>query len=624
LSDTILVPEGAQAARPGRFSAFDSPLGYRRQPTPVFEPGLADLRTENMRGPSYAAMLHPQDTRGVVVMAYRDTYTKRDGTRGHKTANGGATGDELRRAVDVLEPFSITMNAFRRDPKDPDAHRLSPCKATWNLAGLNACWVDLDYYNRVAWRGRPPEEVAAAVLERCEDLGWPMPSYVLASGQGLLVSWLHTRQSPSALPVWRAMQKRILTEFDDFGPDRGASNPTMAFKLPGVQNEKSGLPARVVWPSTFGDIERHAFDVLRSAFLPYTPQQVAAHRKVQAKERAAKAEKRTARKAAGIVVPPPKLTYNTFAKAVLRDLTRLFEHRFGGRPVRRGNRDTWLFAFVKAAAWMMTVRELEAEVDRLAPLCGLSQREARGYAKAAVRKAKRAEQGGLDPRGGGKNSDPRYKLNPEHFVGDLGVTVAEMRDKNLDLRVLLSDGVKREREAKRSQDRRDAAGAKSRTAAQAARLALGQRALEKRAAGMTVAAVAAEEGVSVAQVEKAQREARQVAAIGKPVAKAKPGRPRKPSRRTGFDKAASRPAKTRTENPYGSTGSIDACARGDVGAGAVVASPVEGYDVLVRSIAPHCDDTDARSALTGPAGVFVSEGGDLPDFLRHLIPGAEA
>ncbi|BDL39023.1 hypothetical protein MSPGM_16130 [Methylorubrum sp. GM97] len=82
MTDTIFALEGAQAARPGRFSAFDSPLGYRRQPTPVFEPGLADLRTENMRGPSYAAMLHPYDTRGVVVMAYRDTYTKRDGTRG--------------------------------------------------------------------------------------------------------------------------------------------------------------------------------------------------------------------------------------------------------------------------------------------------------------------------------------------------------------------------------------------------------------------------------------------------------------------------------------------------------------------------------------------------------------
>lgn len=624
MSDTILASEGAQAARPGRFSAFNSPLGFRRQPTPVFEPGLADLRTENMRGPSYAAMLHPYDTRGVVVMAYRDTYTKRDGTRGYRTANGGATGDELRRAVDVLEPFSITMNAFRRDPKDPDAHRLSPCKATWNLAGLNACWVDLDYYNRVAWKGRPPEEVAAAVLERCEDLGWPMPSYVLASGQGLLVSWLHTRQSPSALPVWRAMQKRLLAEFDDFGPDRGASNPTMAFKLPGVKNEKNSVPARIAWPATFGGIERYAFDALRAAVLPYTPEQVAAHRKVKACERAAKAEKRAARKAAGVAVPPPKLTYLTFAKAVHRDLYRLFEHRFRGRPVYRGERDSWLFSLVKVAAWTMTVRELEAEVDRLAPLCGLSRREARGYAKAAVRKAKRAEQGRLDPRGEGRNADPRYKLNPRHFVGDLGVTVAEMRDKDLDLRVLLSDGVKREREAERSQGRRRAAGAKSRDATQAARLALGQRALEKRAAGMTVAAVAADEGVSVAQVEKATREARQVAAIGKPAAKVKPGRPRKPSTRKGFDKAEKRPAAALTENPYGSTVPIYAYAGEGVEASAVVASPFEGYDVLVRSIAPHCDDTGARSALTGPAGVFVSEGGDLPDFLRHLIPGAEA
>ena len=239
MSDTNLAPEGAQAARPGRFSAVDGPLGYRRQPTPVFEPGLADFRTENMRGPAYAAMLHPYDTRGVVVLAYRMPYTKRNGKPGVKTSNGGATGNELRKAVTVLEPFSITMNSFRRDPKDEDLHRTEPCKATFNLAGLNAVWVDLDYYNRVAWKGRAPEEVAAAVLERCEDLGWPMPSYVLASGQGLLVSWLHTRMSPSALPVWRAMQKRILAEFDDFGPDRGASNPTMAFKLPGVKNEKN-------------------------------------------------------------------------------------------------------------------------------------------------------------------------------------------------------------------------------------------------------------------------------------------------------------------------------------------------------------------------------------------------
>lgn len=624
MSDIIEAPEGAQAVSPGRFGLDAS--AYGRSYGWVFEPGLAELSTATMTRARYAQMVHPEDTRGIAVLAHRETYTRRDGSRGYKTVNAGSDGSELRKCVDVLEPFSMTMSVFRKDPRDPDAHRTRPCKATWNLAGLGACWLDLDYYKRVAWRGRPPEEVASAVLERCEELGWPMPSFILASGQGLLVVWLHSRQSPSALPAWRAIQKRLAAEFDDFGPDIKALVPTAAFKLPGVKNEKNGLPARIVWPSYFGYVWRHRFDKLREQVLPYTPAQVAEHRKAKARERAARAEKRAARKAAGIVLAPPKLTYETFARAVHRDLTRLFERRFQGRPVPRGDRDTWLFTLVKAAAWLMTPAELEAEVDRLAPLCGLSLRAARGFTKSAVRKAKRAATGAMDPRGGGKVSDPRYKLNPRKIVGDLGVTVAEMRDEDLDLRVLFSDAVKREREAKRSQDRRDAAGARSRTAAQAERLALGQRALEKRAAGMTVTAIAAEEGVSVAQVEKAQREARQVAAIGKPAAKAKPGRPRKPSARKGFDEATAAPARARAENPYGSTGSIDAYAGDDAAAGAVVASQGEAYDGVVRSIAPHCDDTDARRAPHGPAGVIVSDDAyvDVPDFLRHLLPGAAA
>ncbi len=84
----------------------------------------------------------------------------------------------------------------------------------------------------MAWKGRSPEDVAAAVLERCDDLGVADADPHPRIGPGLLVAWVHTRQSPSALPVWRAMQKRLLNAFDDFGPDRGASNPTMAFKLP--------------------------------------------------------------------------------------------------------------------------------------------------------------------------------------------------------------------------------------------------------------------------------------------------------------------------------------------------------------------------------------------------------
>lgn len=575
---------------------------------------------------SYARIIHPEDTRGVAVLAYTETSFRHDGRKAFRTRNAGATGSELFQSVDTLDPFSMTLNVFRTDPKNPAAHRTKPCKSTWNLAGLNAVWQDLDFYKWAAWRNATPESVVYAVLERCKDLNWPTPSFILASGRGLLLVWLHSRQKPSALPVWRAMQARGAEAFADMNPDRTALACTSAFKLPGVENRKAGTKARILWPATLGLIERYDFAMLRQQMLPYTAEQVAEHRQAQSRERAAKAEKRAARKAAVAAAGGLKLTYETFCRAVHRDVTRLFEHRFQGSPVPMGYRDDWLFALVKAAAWLMPPAELEAEVDRLAPLCGLSQRAARGFAKAAVRRAKRAADGAMDPRPGGKTSDPRYKLNPEHLVAVLGVTLAEMQDPKLDLRVLLSKAVKRRREAQRSQDRREAAGARPRTSAQAARLALGQRVLEKRAAGMTVAAIAADEGVSMTQAEKAQREARQVAAIGQPAVKAEPGRPRKASVRKGFDEATAALTKTATVNPLVSTGYIDAYEGEGTAVEGIVACGAEAYAEPVRSIAPHCDDTDARRAPHGSAGVFVSDDheDDIPDFLQHLIPGRVA
>ena len=168
MSDIIEAPEGAQAVSPGRFGLDAS--AYGRSYGWVFEPGLAELSTATMTRARYAQMVHPEDTRGIAVLAHRETYTRRDGSRGYNTVNAGSDGSELRKCVDVLEPFSMTMSVFRKDPRDPDAHRTRPCKATWNLAGLGACWLDLDYYKRVAWRGRPPEEVASAGaggVEKC-------------------------------------------------------------------------------------------------------------------------------------------------------------------------------------------------------------------------------------------------------------------------------------------------------------------------------------------------------------------------------------------------------------------------------------------------------------------------
>jgi len=208
----------------------------------------------------------------------------------------------------------------------------------------------------------------------------------------------------------------------------------------------------------------------------------------------------------------------------------------------------------------------------------------------APQRARRAAQGRTDAYGSAR-SDPRYKSNPAKLVSAHGVDASEMV--RLDLRILVNAGVRRDREAQRSQDRRAVAGAKTRGDAQAARLALGQRGIAKREQGMTQAAIAVEEGVSLSQLRKAIKEASVVGAIGKAVPKPKRGRP---------PKVAAAP----TGMCHDSTGSIDACAQPVEPPAAVVPVEQGAYTASVRCSAPQTA-TDARCVPTGPAGVVVSD-----------------
>jgi len=159
--------------------------------------------------------------------------------------------------------------------------------------------------------------------------------------------------------------------------------------------------------------------------------------------------------------------------------------------------------------------------------------------------------------------------------------------------------VKRDRANLRAEAYRRKNGAVSRKATQAERLALGQWCLEQRAAGRKVTELAFEKDVSVSQIEKATREARAVAGIGKRAAKPMPGRPGK--------------AKTSAGNPYGSSRSIVAQTelRGlDADASTVVAGERTAYDDAVHDV--HLTDMDTTpAAVPDPAGVAVQ--GDAQD-----------
>lgn len=572
---------------------------------PIFVVGR--LPTNHLRYARYASLVHPEDTRGVAVLTHGVQHLV-DGEPQFRTRSTGATGAELPGAINRLRPRSMTMNCFRVQ-KDVD-YVEKPCKATWNLAGLNAVWDDLDFYKVPEYEHSTPANMVPQVLERCKDRCLPYPSYILRSGRGLLLVWLHDRQKPAMLQVWNAIQKRLHETFRDMGSDSRARPGTMSFGVAGTTKRdrvtKADSMVEVIWPAFADEIERYDFAMLRE-ILPYTPKQVSQYKKEAARKHAAKVAAREARraaaKAAGVTVPPPKLSLATMHAAVYRDLLKLLEHRHPTRSVAVGERDTWLYNLSVAAAWVMPPDDLVKEIERLSPLCGLRERRGVAMMGSVIRKARLAAKGHTDAFKAGR-SDKRYKSKPRELVEDLGVTVREIT--KLDLRILITPGVKREREAKRSQKRRAEAGVTARSEIQAARLALGRQALADQAAGMSVTAIATAKGVSVSQVRKAMREATAVAAIGKPLAKLR--RPKAPK-----------------SDAHGSTVSIDACGSETGAGGDVVACGPSAYTPTRSRPAPQDYGQDARCEPTGPAGVSVSDAlGEVPEFLRTRMEPAPA
>ncbi|CAM3147174.1 hypothetical protein JHFBIEKO_0246 [Methylobacterium mesophilicum] len=578
VSDADLLPEAPPVGVPG---PSDDTLGR--------------LPIHHLRWSSYASVIHPEDTRGVCVL----TYTARvmiEGIEEPRTRSAGAKGHELAETVRRHRPKFMTLSAFRepkptKDGKPGRDYRESPCKAFWNLSSLGALWVDLDFYNKKAYRHGTPRTMVPLVLARLQDLGLPLPSYIMSSGKGLLAVWLHTRLLPAMHPVWKAVQKCLNDSFIDMGRDIQAMACTSNFRVAGSTNDKRTV--EVLWPAYVDQIERFDFDMLRTEILPYTPEQVREYRKVQARKKAAKAESAAARKAEGRPAPSVRLNRVTYSKAVVKDLYNLFEARFQGHPVQKGERDTWLYHLTVAAAWVMEPDALKTEVRRLAPLCGLSCTRAVTLMGSVIAKARRAAQG-HSATYKRRSVDPRYRTNPQMLVDCFGVTVEEAGE--LDLRVIAPRALKTAREAERSLTRRRDAGAQDRTLIQAQRLAFGRFALERKAAGTRVEDIAFEGKRSVSYVEKAMREARVVASIGKGQVKPKAGRPRK----------APKPI---SEKPFGSTVSIDAgtSPKGlDAEPRSVVARGDQAYADGVRNV--HHTGLDTTPALAPvEAGVAVSE-----------------
>jgi hypothetical protein len=379
----------------------------------------------------HVQLLHPIGRRGVATVATRD---RRWVERAVAIADLPAYATALRGATDTY----VSQQAFYG------------WRRITQLAQLGALYSDLDYRNS-RWAGEAPERVSDALLHELDEVRIPAPNYILATGRGLLATWLHDPVPRAALPRWNAAQDRLCKVLSSFGADPRALDAARVFRVSGTRHSGADAIVRPIWMATSaGSMWRWNFEDLLREVLPLERAELNVLR-------ARRAERAPVMSG---LAPAHRLTAATYWETVLADLQKLRALRwFGDLPP--GHRDTWLFLACNAMAWLAPPFALQREVRALASeAAGWDGREADSRMASILKRAEKAAQGARQ-EWQGQSVDPRYRFRAAIMVEWLDISPREMRE--ADLRALIDDDLKRQHGAERQQACRRNAGVQPRS-----------------------------------------------------------------------------------------------------------------------------------------------------------------
>ena len=117
-----------------------------------------------------------------------------------------------------------------------------------NLKGLGTSFFDGDYYKDEKNRGKTGGDVWEEMKGKLEEKGYPLPSSVISSGQGVYVKWYFTKAlGREKLPYWDTLQIRFLEVFREYGADPASRDASRVLRILGTYNQKNGGQVRVLW-----------------------------------------------------------------------------------------------------------------------------------------------------------------------------------------------------------------------------------------------------------------------------------------------------------------------------------------------------------------------------------------
>ena len=401
-------------------------------------------------------LLHTPDQYGVVVLWERQGL----GKRWHKLAPDDPHIPALLRLQAGTRDGFLTVNQFHA------------WRQVAHLKSLRALYVDID-------RSLALDDIDDAL----HQARFPWPSFIVWSGRGVHLYWLHAPMPARVLPVWQRCQDVIVKALAGAGADPAAKDCTRVMRACGTINAKNGA---VVLGHIY-DPEPWDWHSLCDEILGFRPERPE-FKPAQVRDLAAAKADRGQRLRTGSIYDWWHLVY--------RDLLAIAErHWFGGIP--QGHRDQFLFLSSVALSWFAHTDTLEAELTQRARTWtpGLTLREVRDAIRPAIQRAQKAK-AGETVLWQGQERDPRYWYKRETLHG----LMAPLIDEELapTLRAIIPAEVRQER-----RQVRDAARWGDHNTGQGVRVSNEQKratARILRAQGQPVRTIATELGVSVGTI----------------------------------------------------------------------------------------------------------------------------
>lgn len=351
-------------------------------------------------------------------------------------------------------PKILGMVDTTRDTWLSQAEFFKPNRRVVNLARIGLLFADLDTYREPWARGRTPEQIADAVLFRCHDEGIPTPSILVFSGRGIQAKWLLDGTLPrQALPRWNACQRYLVDRLAGLGADPAAKDASRVLRLVNTVNSKSGEVCRVVHVENGPDGQpvRYSFEYLAEMLLPVARWDIE-------KQRQERIERRQLQ-----LVPGGRISNlrgfsgRQLAWDRLEDLRRLVELRGGVKEGERMQHLFWRLNFLLLSGATNSA-QMYHEAAALARELDSSWNYRSKELMTLYAKAKQYE-AGEKVEFGGKQFAPLYTPRNDTIINLFQITEDEQRA----LRTLISKDMatlrRRERDRRRDEARRRAAGA---------------------------------------------------------------------------------------------------------------------------------------------------------------------